>query len=439
MRLKRCTQGIALLVILLFACALILDDLAILLAGSTLLAGLFGLWYSFDRRFRQAVVSVRVARSLERAVVRTGTTLRVKTAITLQVPAHMQVSVSEILPSGVVVQDGEINASSGTSALPVTWKFAYRITPVVHGTMQFSGITLVAQDTFFETSIVLSAEPFRGPVLSVQPRGLFEPSGRGSGAGNREIEKMAVLSALGVRSLREYYAGDDLRRVDWKMTAKHNKLFVREYAGIVNLPPLIIVDLPWRGALYPGDEFARMVAAVAGQVEHSTTMNHYSTVLLISGPNILHVIVEEKDLQRSLSELREWMHPVERSAHFYRMTDRSDLRRRIRALEDPSDRTPDPSLEKFLGSLKRQYLTSLEAQQTPAFNSQIGRTFSTLTVDEVYLFSLFTGDASHLHQLIRQAKTMNLRVHVRVPKGLDLVSFPVSTGLLGADTVEAFA
>ena len=135
--MRRCAQGISLLVILLFACALILDDLAILLAGSTLLAGLFGLWYSFDRRFRQAVASVSVARSLERAVVRTGTTLRVKTAITMQVPAHMQVSVSEILPSGVVVQDGEINASSGTSALPVTWKFAYRITRLCTGPCSF--------------------------------------------------------------------------------------------------------------------------------------------------------------------------------------------------------------------------------------------------------------------------------------------------------------
>ncbi len=439
MRLKRCAQGISLLVILLFACALILDDLAILLAGSTLLAGLYGLWYSFDRRFRQAVASVRVERSLERAVVRMGTTLRVKNAITLQVPSHMQVSVSEILPAGIVVQDGETTASSGTSPAPVTWRFAYRITPVVHGTMHFSGITLVAQDSFFETSSVLSAEPFRGPVLSVQPRGLFEPSGRGLGAETREIEKMAALSALGVRSLREYYAGDDLRRIDWKMTAKHNKLFVREYAGVVNLPPLIIVDLPWRGASYPDDAFARMVAAVAGQVEHSTTMYHYSTVLLISGPNILHVIIEEKDLQRSLSELREWMHPVERTAHFYRMTDRSDLRRRIRALEIPSDRTPDPFLQKFLGSLKKQYLSSLQAQQTPAFNSQIARTFSTLTVDEVYLFSLFTGDTSHLVHLIRQAKAMNLRVHVRTPKGLNLVSFPVSKGLPGADTVEVFA
>jgi uncharacterized protein (DUF58 family) len=438
-RLKRCAQGISLLVILLFACALILDDLAILLAGSTLLAGLCGLWYSFDRRFRQAVASVRVERSLERAVVRTGTTLRVTTAITLQVPAHMQASVSEILPAGVVVQDGETAALSGTSPVPVTCRFVYRITPVVHGTMHFSGITMVAQDNFFEDSIVLSAEPFRGPALSVQPRGLFEPSGRGLTTETREIEKMAVLSGLGVRAIREYYAGDELRRIDWKLTAKHNKLFIREYAGVVNLPPLIIVDLPWRGAPYPDDAFARMVAAVAGLVEHSTTMCQYSTVLLISGPNILHFIIEEKDLQRSISALREWMHPVERTAHFYRTADRSDLRSRVRALEIQSGTTPDPSTQKYLGSLKKQYLSSLGAQQTHAFNAQIARTLSPLTVDEVYLFSLFIGDASHLVQLIRQAKAMKLRVHVRTPRLPDLLLSPNSPGRLGADTVEACA
>ena len=439
MRLKRCAQGISLLVILLFACALILDDLAILLAAGTLLAGLCGLGYSFDRRFRHAVASVRVERSLERAVVRTGTTLRVTTAITLQVPAHVQASVSEILPAGVVVQDGETAASSGTSPAPVTFRLAYRITPVVHGTMHFSGVTLVVRDNFFENSIVLSAEPFRGPVLSVQPRGLFEPSGRGLTAETREIEKMAVLSGLGVRALREYYAGDDLRRIDWKLTAKHNKLFVREYTGVVNLPPLIVVDLPWRGTPYPADAFERMVAAVAGMVEHSTTMYQYSTVLLISGPNILHFIIEEKDLQRSISALREWMHPVERTAHFYRMTDRSDLRRRIRALEIQSGEIPDPSTEKFISSLKKQSLISLKAQQTHVFNAQVARTLSPLTVNEVYLFSLFLGDASHLVQLIRQAKAMKLRVHVRTPKIPDLLSSPYAPGRLGADTVEACA
>jgi uncharacterized protein (DUF58 family) len=305
--------------------------------------------------------------------------------------------------------------------------------------MHFSGIRFAAQDYFFEESIALSAELFRGPVLSVQPRGLFEPSGRGLTAETREIEKMALLSGLGVRAMREYYAGDDLRRIDWKLTAKHNKLFVREYAGVVNLPPLVVVDLPWRGAPYPPDAFERMVAAVAGLVEHSTKMYQYATVLLISGPNILHLIIEEKDLQRSISALREWMHPVERTAHFYRMADRSDLRTRIRALDARSGRTADPSTQKFLDSLKKQYHNSLGAQQTHVFNAQLSRALSPLTADEVYVFSLFTGDASHLVQLVRQAKAAKLRVHVRAPQVLDLASSFLSPGRLGADTVEAFA
>jgi hypothetical protein len=60
-------------------------------------------------------------------------------------------------------------------------------------------------------------------------------------------------------------------------------------------------------------------------------------------------------------------------------------------------------------------------------------------VDEVYVFSLFVGDASHLVQLIRQAKAMKLRVHVRTPQLPDLVSSQNSPGRLGADTVEAWA
>ncbi len=81
------------------------------------------------------------------------------------------------------------------------------------------------------------------------------------------------------------------------------------------------------------------------------------------------------------------------------MTDRSDIRRQIRSLEIQSDRVLDPSLQKFPGSLKKQYLDSFRAQQTPAFNAQIARTLTTFNVDEIYLFSLFIGDISHLRQL----------------------------------------
>ena len=443
MRLRRCAQGISLLVILLLVLALILDSMAILLAGSTLLFALAALALSFDNRFRQMVASLMTNRTLERTMVRKGATVRVTTQIAVQVPAHMEVKIAENLPSGLVVQDGE----TGTvfEAVPAAppqrqeRKVTYRVTPVVHGSMHVSGVSLTARDLFFENSIDLSSEPFRGPVLFVQPRGLFEPSSHRVTAETREIEKMSVLSGFGIRALREYYTGDDLRRIDWKLTAKHDKLFVREYSGVMGLPPLIIVDLPWRGAPHSAQDFDRMVAAVAGMAEYSVKMFQYVSVLLISGPNILQYMGEEKDLQRCMSVLREWMHPVERTVHFYRMPDRSDLRRQIRTLESRLEEARDPSSQKFFDSLNKQYLRSLQAQQIPAFTAQLVRTLSPLMADECYVFSLFFGDASHLRQVIRQAKAMKIRVHVRMPGITGSSGGTDYQSGLGADTMEAFA
>jgi Fe-S cluster assembly iron-binding protein IscA len=59
--------------------------------------------------------------------------------------------------------------------------------------------------------------------------------------------------------------------------------------------------------------------------------------------------------------------------------------------------------------------------------------------DEVYLFSLFSTDVSHLRQVIRQAKTLKLRVHVRTPGTVGLSTGPAFQSRLGADSVEAFA
>ena len=443
MRLRRCAQGISLLVILLSASAFVLDDMAILLAGSTLLVALAALALSFDSRFCRTVGSVVITRALDRTMVRKGATVRVTTQVAVQVPAHMQVRVAENLPSGVVVQDGETGAVfdtiAGSPLQPQTQKVTCRITPVVHGSMHFSGVSLTARDLFFENSIDLSTEPFSGPVLFVQPRGLFEPASQRVTAETREIEKMSVLSGFSIRALREYYTGDDLRRIDWKLSAKHDKLFVREYSGVMNLPPLIIVDLPWRGAPHPEQDFARMVAAVAGMAEYSVRTYQYVSVLLISGPNILQYLGEEKDLQRCMSVLREWMHPVERTVHFYRMPDRSDLRRQIRTLERRSEEAQDPSTQRFLTTLHRLCLRTVQGQRTPAFTAHLIRTLSPLMADEVYIFSLFSMDVSHLRHVIRQAKTMKLRVHVRMPGTAGLSAGPAYQSQLGADTVEAFA
>ncbi len=86
MRLRRCARGLVLVTLLLFACAFILDDMAVLLAAAVLLCGLVAGYIRFDHGFRALVASAGVQRSLERSQVRKGATLQVATAVTLSVP-----------------------------------------------------------------------------------------------------------------------------------------------------------------------------------------------------------------------------------------------------------------------------------------------------------------------------------------------------------------
>lgn len=439
MRLTRCAQGIVLLIVLLSSGALILDDMPLLFAAGTLLAFLACQYLIFDHRFRHTIGSVNVQRSLERTLVRKGAALHVATTITVQVPPHLQVEVQEIVPPGLKVHDGETAAVLEADQSPQSRRLGYLITAVVHGEMQFSGLTLAARDIFFKNSIGLTAGQFSGPVLLVQPVGLFELSLKRTSTESREVEKMSVLSGLGVRALREYYAGDDLRRIDWKLSAKHDKLFVREYTGMVSLPPLIIVDLPAKGAAFDPSDFERMVDSVAGMAEYSVRMYQYVSVLLISGGNILHYAGEEKDLRRCMSLLREWLHPAGRTVHLYRTPDRTDLRSRIRTIEHLLGEQADLKTTRFLASLKKKSQAALQHQKMHVFTSQLIRTFSPLAMDEVYLFSLCEGDTSHIRQVILQAKTMKFRVHLRVPRTTG--AFPRTTGQdrLVADTLEVFA
>lgn len=439
MELRRCTRGTGLLCVLLLAGALLLDDPALFLAGSAILAGLVVAYVRFDHMTRDTVRSVVITRSPERTRIRKGATTRITTDITLRVPPRMSVEVSELLPAGVAVQDGETSWVLTGSGAEEKRRLRYRITPLIHGSLPVRGITLTLRDQFFQASFALTAERYSGPLLLVQPRGAFEAARRRSVMETREIEKMSVLSGFGIRSLREYYTGDDIRDIDWKLSAKHDKLFIREYTGMVNLPPVLVIDLPWSGRPFPAPAFDRMVGDIAGMAEHSVRNYQYATMILVSGPNILQVIEEEKDLQQGMAVLREWLHPAGRVVHWYRNPDRSLLREQVRYLEGRMQDGGDTRTGAFFSALRKKYLMVLPSQRQTTFSSDLDRVLSPIATDEMVIFSLCEGDLSHLREIIRQAKMMKFGVHLRIPADAAGAGTASAAGRLGADRLEAFA
>lgn len=388
--------------------------MAILFAGCSLFAGILGQYLIFEHHLREIVSSVTVQRSLSRNPVRKGTMLQVSATITFQGLSRMHVQIADLLPVNTILDEGETSVTTGPDPSVQTCQLSYRIIPLIHGSQHFSGISVTVRNLFFEDSIQLTRESDRQPVLLVLPTGLFNAPVSELSDGSRDSRKVSVWTGNDIHSLREYNVGDDLQHVDWKISAKYDKIFIRKFSGLMSHPPLVIVDLPWRDAPYPENEFNRMITEVTGMVRHTLQTYQYVSVLLISGPNILHLIREEKNVFRCITELREWMHPADRIVHFYRMTDRSDIRSRLRTNENAILQTTDSKALTFYEHLRDQYSLTLQHQGVPAFSGQVARTLSQLLITDAYFFSLGCGDNSHMTQVVRQLQSQKIRVHIRI-------------------------
>jgi uncharacterized protein (DUF58 family) len=388
--------------------------MGILLAGGTLIAALLGQYLLFDQQVREIISSVEIQRSLSRNPVRKGTTLQVTSSITVQGLSRIRMQVTDLLPPNTVISEGETTVTVIPDPSPRTYQCSYQIVPLVHGTQQFPGISVTLRNLFFEDTILLTRKRDREPVLSILPTGVFAAPVSETSEGTRENRKASVYSGTDVHSVREYSVGDDLRHADWKLSAKYDRIFIRKYSRPISHPPLVIVDLPWSGAPVPEKEFNRMTAEVIGMVRHTIETYQYISVLLISGPNVLHMIREEKNIPRCIAELREWMHPVERPVHFYYMPDRSDIRSHIRESENALQEATDSRVRIFHVLLRDQYLSILQNYRAPVFSGQVARALSQILVTDAVLFSLGCGDSSHLRHVVRPLQSQKIRVHIRI-------------------------
>ncbi len=87
--------------------------------------------------------------------------------------------------------------------------------------------------------------------------------GSGTGALSRHLARRAIghASADEFRSLRDYVPGDDLRRVNWRASARRDDLVVRETDPAASLHLTAVFDL--HANLYDPESFERAVSVVA--------------------------------------------------------------------------------------------------------------------------------------------------------------------------------
>jgi len=263
--------------------AIVLNDPGFYLASFSLVLFAAALALRFRVRVYRIVRSSRVTRSLDRVIVPQGGTASITTSFSCSPEPDIAVRIRDLHPSATLVEPFDpvaVISRDGTATV------RYHFTPLLPGRTMVTGIELKVFDPFWTTSIVMTSAPFRGPELKVFPHAAYERHHPLQHMDIRERDAPIIYRGSSIRSFREYQDGDELRFIDWKMTAKHDRMFIREYTTVENIAPLIILDLPDRSTPVPDDLMASLVSSVSSEAASVLRSSGLVSLVIISGVNL---------------------------------------------------------------------------------------------------------------------------------------------------------
>jgi hypothetical protein len=429
----RFTRVVGVMAVFLGIAAIVLNDPAFCLAAFSLVLFSAALALRFLVRIHRISRSARVRRTLSRPIVSQGGTTAITTSFSCSPEPGTAVLVRDLYPPATIRDpaDPAIDlAPNGTATM------GYLLTPLVPGSAGVAGIELIVFDPFWTASLVMASAPFRGPELKVFPHTAGKRLHYGQDFDVRDRDPPIIYRGSGVRSVREYQHGDEIRFIDWKMTAKHDRMFVRDYTAAETIPPLVILDLPDRSFPVPDELMARLVSRVSDEAATGLRSSGLISLVLISGVNVVDMLLAEPDMRRVSMMIRQSAHPQFRLYHAYRWKSRAGMRDAIRMFGSAAFQGNE---DRFPARITRVYRRNLSSRYVPLFSRQIYQLLSPYKVKEVILYSLFSGDLSHVREIAFQARMQGVRLKLRTTAGQDPARITAIRNLQGMDTLEVIA
>ena len=113
-------------------------------------------------------------------------------------------------------------------------------------------------------------------------------------------------TGLSFEDVREYQPGDDVRAIDWNVTARMGQPFIKRYAEERELTIMILLDLSGSMNFGTTQRSKRMVAAELAAVLAFAAITHNDRIgLLAYSDNVELSLRPEKSLQHAMRILRE--------------------------------------------------------------------------------------------------------------------------------------
>lgn len=121
-----------------------------------------------------------------------------------------------------------------------------------------------------------------------------------------EYESVFKGQGIEFADVREYVPGDDIRSIDWNVTARSQKTFIKKYAEERELTVLFVVDMSGSQYFGTGQRLKSEVAAeITALLAFSAVQNHDKTGLVIATDRVEKFVPVKKGKTHVLRVVRE--------------------------------------------------------------------------------------------------------------------------------------
>lgn|GEM_PF-1228317 len=435
MRVKRCTRVIIAAFLLLLISSFFLDKPGLLAVSLSLWILIIWRYIIFFKRLKLVVNSITINRNTDKSLIRQGMICTVTTRISLTIEEGIAVIYSDLTPAGVQIEDG-LNQTDPLFSGVHELTLKYSISAITHGNITFPGGNLTVQDQFFETTIQLLSSGYIGPALLVQPAPFFEKKKSDLQSQGVETNKFLVQRGNTIKTYRKYLQDDDSRLIDWKVSAKRDELYVREFTSLESNPPLLIIDLPDVDQDYSEENFSKLVRTISTKIETEVREGTVLSLLIISGPNIITFLSHEYYPNSWMTIIREQFHPRIRLHHLYRTKQRIELRKMVKDVQNQNEKGGNNSILKHYSLISTIYKNHLLDNGKNRFSSQISRIFITVRPGIISLYSLCEGDISHIKEIAHLARFDKIRFILQTTQMIRSHDFYGQYSSLRTETIE---
>ncbi|MBX0297800.1 DUF58 domain-containing protein [Haloarcula nitratireducens] len=242
--------------------AVILERPLPLLGAAGIASWLLVQQYQFIRTVKATVSELTVTQQVDRTRVTANETTLGTLSVQTDERGSLSLTAATEPPTGA---DGD-RVSCLLAGTDQTAQVTFEVTWPVAGEFEFTMPTIGMTDDlglFEQTTTVGNA-----PTVTVEPRTPQEihigEGGNRVASGFGEHETKQTGGGLSPAEVRKYVPGDNIRRIDWKATARLNEPHIREFEAETDLETMLLVD--HRAVMGDGQDgetkldFARQVA-----------------------------------------------------------------------------------------------------------------------------------------------------------------------------------